>query len=75
MTADTKAGVAPPFLDRPLFTGEEASNILGSTDVTPCSGETLISPAHILCAVATALHEALFEVAGGLESIEVNSML
>lgn len=56
--------ISPPplFIDRPLFSPEEAINIVNTIRVTPFQGKELVSSREILDAVATALRETFYEI-------------
>lgn len=57
------------FILRPIFTREEAEDILAyDVHVTPLQGGEMISPDDILVAVATALREKFYSI--GYEQFE-----
>lgn len=64
MTETIQNSEPVPFILRPLFTPTEAEVALRGIRIKPDAGEVFVSSAEILEAVATALHEGVFGLAG-----------
>lgn len=64
MTETIQSSEPVPFIHRPLFTPTEAEVVLREIRIKPDEGNLFVSPAEILEAVATALHEAVFDLSG-----------